>query len=324
MLTAALRRLLLCVSFLLAAVPETAAQVAEPAGQPIQANELAADLYLIADRSGNLLVLLGEEGTVVVGAPEPARLARARQLIEERGAAPVRFAIVTSSDSMLEWGDGGWEREGALSIAHEHMRDVMRRRVRPSAARTHAHAHAPLDRSAWFGVPSIGYSHVFQLRINDEELHVVHQPPSFTNADASVHLHQRRVLFMGNLFTTDGYPAINLERRGTLRGFVEMADGFIDLFGEDGTMVEPIVPGRGPLATMADFIAFRAMLVEVRDLVEPMVREGRTLEEVVAARPTAAFDARWGNGPVSPDDFVSAVYGSLARERARTAPRGGG
>jgi hypothetical protein len=75
--------------------------------------------------------------------------------------------------------------------------------------------------------------------------------------------------------------------------------------------LEPIVPGRGPVAKKEDLIAYRDMLIAVRDRVLALRDSGKTVDEVVAARPTAEFDARWGRGPVTPPAFVRMVYESL-------------
>ena len=83
--------------------------------------------------------------------------------------------------------------------------------------------------------------------------------------------------------------------------------------GPGRTTARKIIPGHGPLATKADLKAFRDMLVAVRDAVEPLVKAGKTLEQVMAAKPMAAFDAKWGKGFIKPDVFVGIVYADLAR-----------
>jgi len=146
-----------------------------------------------------------------------------------------------------------------------------------------------------------------------DEIHMVHQLAGFSDADFSAHFERSHLLYLGALFTTDGYPEIDLEHGGTLAGMIRAADGFLEMFGGSPNAVHPIVPGRGPLATIADLRAYRDMLAAVRDRVQPMVKDGKTLAEVVAAHPTARFDARWGHGPVKPDAFVGMVYRSLSK-----------
>ncbi len=265
---------------------------------------VAPGVYLIPEPGGNLLVMVGPDGALVVGAQAPSRVAKARELLASLGNPPVRYALVTSGDSVLARGDGGWERAGAVSVAHERIRSLFRRA-------------APAGRLRPGAMPSLGYSEVFQLAINGDEIHVVHQAPGFSDGDASIHFEERRFLYLGALFTNDGYPSIDLARNGSFTGLIQTADKFLEMFGEDPRMVEPLVPGRGPLATIRDLSAYRDMLVGVRDRVQPMVQAGRTLEEVLASRPTAAFDARWGSGPVAPDQFVTTVYRSLAKSGTR-------
>ena len=76
-----------------------------------------------------------------------------------------------------------------------------------------------------------------------------------------------------------------------------------------------IIPGHGPLADRAALQQYRDMLVGVRDSVAPLVRGGRTLDQVIAARPTAKWDAQWGQSFIKPEAFVRIVYDSISRRK---------
>ncbi|HEX8831202.1 MAG TPA: hypothetical protein VF705_08565 [Longimicrobium sp.] len=263
--------------------------------------EIAPGYYFVADSAGNLVVGTGPEGTLVVGPQEPSGLARVRQLIDSLRAQPVRYVVATSGDSAVRWADGGWSARGATVFAHEGIRNRMRR---------------PRGAVVVGGIPRFGYSNVVQLDVNGEDVHVVHHPAGYSNADAIVHFETNKFLYLGTLFTNDGYPVIDVAREGTITGLIRSASEFIENYESDPSWIEPIVPGRGPLATYADLRAYRDMLVAVRDRVRTLVAAGRTADEAVAARPTAEFDARWGRGPVTPDAFVRRVHWSIRQEAA--------
>ncbi|WP_420125459.1 hypothetical protein [Longimicrobium sp.] len=289
--------------------PGPAAGPAAPAPLPTgRFPEIAPGFYFVPDSAGNLVVGTGAEGTLVVGVQEPSGLAKVRTLMDSLNAGPVRWVLVMSGDSAVRWADGGWSAQGATVFAHEEIRKRVRR---------------PRGAVVVGGTPRYGFSHVIQLETNGEEIHVVHHPNGSTNADAIVHFETQKFLYLGALFTSDGYPVIDVAREGSLAGLIRSASEFLENYESDPSWIEPIIPGRGPLATFADLRTWRDMLVAVRDRVQPMVAAGRTADEVVAARPTAEFDARWGQGPVTPEAFVRSVHLSLRREAARAAREAG-
>jgi len=116
------------------------------------------------------------------------------------------------------------------------------------------------------------------------------------------------VLYLGNTYTSDGYPLIDLRQHGSFAGIIETVEKFVR-FSEDTR----VVPGRGPIGGIRDVRAYRDMLVTIRDRVQALIAAGRTLEQTVAAKPTADLDATWGHGPVTPDLITELAYKSLTR-----------
>jgi hypothetical protein len=195
-----------------------------------------------------------------------------------------------------------------VALAHEELRGLIR----------HASRDASTPLAAGTRVPSVGYSEVVQVLLGREEAHCVKQPSGYSGADAAIHFEGAGLLYL-NSFTMDGYPDIDVEAGGTLAGAAETADAFATNFAEAPQAIEPIVPARGPLATIAQLREFRDMLVAVHDRVEALVNEGKTADQVVAAHPTARFDARWGRGRVTPEQFVRAAFASIGKEREAEA-----
>lgn len=163
--------------------------------------------------------------------------------------------------------------------------------------------------------PSMGFSEVVQVAVGrEEDAHVVKQPDGTTDSDVAVHFERAGVLYLSSL-TSDGYPEIDAEEGGTLTGLIKTVDEFATNFAAAPQVVEPIVPARGPLATLQDVRDFRDMLTAVRDAIKPLLDAGKSADEVVAARPSARFDTRWGRGPVTPEAFVRSAYAALVKER---------
>ena len=145
---------------------------------------------------------------------------------------------------------------------------------------------------------------VLALDINEDSIHIVHQKPGYSDADAIVHFHVAKLIYLGEVFAGDGYPAIDPAQGGTLAGLLSTLDAWA------GSTFR-FVPARGEVTNGASVKAFRDMIVAVRDRVKHRMDEGRTEAQIVAEHPTADFDARWGKGRLQPDQFVHAVYAAL-------------
>ncbi len=189
-------------------------------------------------------------------------------------------------------GDAGWGALGAVTIAHEWNRPKLE-------------DWSKLPGAPPMAIPPVTYSEVIAFDMNGESVHVVHMPAGYSNDDAIVHCHHAGVIHLGGAFTMDGYPAADFAQNGSVDGMIDVVGRFLN-----SPATNHFVPVRGPIATTAQLKEYHAMLTQVRDRVRQLVKAGKSEDQVVAAKPTAAFDARWGKGPVSPDAFVRMVYNS--------------
>jgi hypothetical protein len=275
------------------------------AAQPgaVRVTEIAPRFHLLTDSGANMVVFADSGGALAAGVHSPSLVGRAREVLRSSGAGPLRYALMMEGDTAA--GDAGWG-EGMMTMAQELHYNRLRRRARAAASRPGA---APAR------LPQLGFSQVVQLYFPTEEVHLVHERAGYTSSDVIVHFEKEGLVYLGNTYTSDGYPAVDSARGGRVAGMIATASFFVDAFAAQPQNVEPVVPGRGPVSTLAELRAYRDMLVSVRDRVQALQAAGKTLEEVVAARPTAAHDARWGRGPVKPDEFVAMVYRSVRAER---------
>ena len=273
--------------------------------------EIAPGFYVVSDAAANMVVMIGEQATFVAGLQSPSLVAGTRRLLDAIQAPPVRYALALDGDSAEAYGDGGWGAAGAVTLAHEMLNYRMQRRLRTSGS---AAFHPTLDAA----LPVMGFSEVVQIQLSDEEVHIVHRRRGFSDSDVVLHFEKAGITHLGRSFTMDGYPDIDISQPGGLDGMIRTVEFFLDTFGEEPERIEPIIPARGPVATTEDLRAFREMLVTIRERVEALRAAGKTVEDVVGARPTADFDTRWGNGPVTPDRFVELVYRALAQTETQT------
>jgi cyclase len=205
--------------------------------------------------------------------------------------------------------------QGAAIFAYENTLNHM-------SAPTGAQAATPSG--AWptdtFHQGSMKLSHFF----NGDGIQIIHVPNAHTDGDVIVYLRGSDVIASGDLFQMTSYPFIDVDNGGTINGVIEGANRILDLVipefrMEGGTMV---VPGHGRLSDGADVAYYRDMLTIIRDRAQALIKQGKTLEQVKAAKITGDYDPRWGvnNSFWSTDRFVEAVYKTLQPKAAAAKP----
>ena len=158
------------------------------------------------------------------------------------------------------------------------------------------------------------------MYFNGEGIQLVHET-AHTDGDILVFFRSSDVIATGDIFSTKGFPQIDLARRGNVNGVIEGLNRIIDLaiseqFTEGGTR---IVPGHGRVCDEFDVVEYRDMVTIVRDRVQAMLKKGMSLEQVVAARPAFDWEPLYGvsGAPVTPAAFAESVYRSLGPQPAR-------
>ena len=261
--------------------------------------ELAANLLVFATSSGNVVASVGPDGALLVGTPSAASTEAISKILAARTKSAFRYVVIAPQASDDCEADAGWGRLGAFVAMHE---NALQRLGGDTMG-----APPPLPRRlAQLGVdrPRIAFSDVLAFDLNGESIHIVHHKPGYSNADALVHFHVARLIYLGEVFPGDGYPTIDPAQGGSLEGLVKALDPWTD-----GTF--RIVPARGKVANGASLKAFHDMIVTVRDRVQGMISSGSSEADVVASHPTSDFDAQWGRGRVGREEFVKEVYAAL-------------
>jgi cyclase len=254
----------------------TRAQNADLAVLPVQGS-----VYMLVGPNGNAAVQIGKDGVLVVDTMSeplaPRILAEVKRLAA--GASPVATG-------------------GATIIAHE---NVVNRMTAPVSAGQAASAS---------GVPNDEYStRTKDLYLNGEPIIIFHEAKAHTDGDSIVLFRRSDVISAGDIFTPDRYPEIDVERGGSVQGLITALNHLLHLtvpehLQDGGTRV---IPGHGRLCNEADVVEYRDMVAIVRDRVRALLQEGKTLDQVRAARPTLDYDTQYGSG----DRFIEAVYRSL-------------
>ena len=150
---------------------------------------------------------------------------------------------------------------------------------------------------------------------NNQALQLFHMPKAVTDGDSIVWFRRSDVIAAGDIYNSDVYPPIDVDKGGSINGEIDALNKLIDMsvtefMAQGGTL---IVPGRGWLSDAADVGYYRDMLMVIRDRIQAMVDKGMTLAQVKAAKPTLDFDPEYGREPGVTSRFVEAVYRSLQK-----------
>lgn len=251
----------------------------------VRVTSLADNVILLQTSSGNLVASAGREGAVLVGAVDTTSAAAVADSLTARSGSPRRFVIAMAGLGSMGQADAGWDSRGAFVIMQEFAVRRMSRTTKPGLRR-----------------PRAEFSQFFSLELNEESLHAVRQEPGYATSDVLVHFENNDVVYLGESYPGDGYPRIDSTLGGTVAGLLQTLEPWT------GSRNTRFVGARGALATGADIRAFRDMVIAVRDRVRTMKEAGRSIDDVIAARPTAPYDERWGRGLVKADAFIRDLY----------------
>jgi cyclase len=157
-------------------------------------------------------------------------------------------------------------------------------------------------------LPGVTYSSSLTLHQGSQRLTLENYGSAHTDGDTVIYVAPANVAVIGDIFSNDFYPIIDLVSGGSIDGMIHSVDRILGQTDEQ----TKIVPGHGPVATRADLQDYRDMLVQVRQRIKELIAAGKTMDEVVAAAPTKDFDASWGSGYVTAKVFTEMVFSSLA------------
>lgn len=264
----------------------------------LELHPIGPKLTLLSGAGGNIAILQGEEGLLLVdsGLPQTAEAVdnRARSV----GPASIKVLINTHFHFDHVGANERLGREGARIIAHDNVLKRLSTPQRNEFFDREAPALAPEGR------PKQTFADHGELAHAGEKLVYRYLPPAHTDGDTTVHFQNANVYHSGDLFFNGMYPFIDYSAGGSIEGMVADADRMIKAV--DGKT--KIIPGHGPMATLGDLRAYLAMLGDVNERVSKLVRDGKTLDETQAAQPTGSYDEKWGKGFLKPADFVRMLY----------------
>ena len=303
-------------------------QAGQAAQDALDVVKVRKNFYMIAGAGGNIGVQIGSDGIVLVSSGTATASDRVLAELKKLTDLPIRYIINVDSSEEFVGGNDKLSRAGytiftnalgnpaavaamtngggASILSHD---SVLRRM---SAAKP-AFPTGSIPNEAFFTPRKA-------LRMNDEGIEILYQPAAHSNADSFVMFRASDVVVTGDVMDMTRFPVIDVANGGSIKGEIEALNRLIDLtiaptpfiYKDVGTYV---IPGHGRLSEQMEVVDYRDMVVLVRDNVAELIKQGKTLDQIKAARPALPYETRYGSPSGATNTFIEAIHRSLTANK---------
>ncbi len=274
---------------------------------PIKTIMVADGIHMLMGRGGNVAVSTGADGTYVIDDQYASQYEVIKQAIATLSIDPVKFLINTHWHSDHTGGNEQMGNSGAIIVAHENVRQ----RLSTDQVIEFFSAERPASPPA--ALPMVTFSDDITFHLNGNDVHVFHVLNAHTDGDAVVHFKQANVIHTGDVFFHGRYPFIDAGSGGSIQGTIVAVERILAIADAETR----VIPGHGELTDRQGLEEYLVMLKGTQKAIAQLIVAGNSVEQAVLAKPTAAFDAIWGNGFLKPDVFAKIVYDSIKRSTLR-------
>ncbi|HKS64933.1 MAG TPA: MBL fold metallo-hydrolase [Xanthobacteraceae bacterium] len=307
-------RLAFALATTLLLAPAATAQQQPPAPPPplvdwdkvqIKTTDLGNNTYMLEGQGGNITVAVGTDGIIMVDGQFAPLSDKIKAAIKAISPLPIKYLINTHYHGDHTGGNENFAKDGVTVVAHDNLRVRLAAGTIQGLTGNKVPPRPPeaLPKQTYFGGS-------ITLEVGGRKAILTHIANAHTDGDTWVYFPDANVLCTGDTSNNlKKYQNIDWANGGDVRGMIRAQDTYLKA-GNDQTK---IVVGHGPLASKKDVAEFRAMLVTARDRVEKLFSEGKTEEEVIAAKPLADLDATWARNPQDAIGNTRNVYNSFKR-----------
>lgn len=281
----------------------------------IKVSKVAGNIYMLQGTGGNIAASLGDDGVLIVDTEYSPLADKIEAALKGIGITdkPVRFAIDTHYHGDHSDGNAAWAARGATIIANE----SLRRRLENGSSIGNGPGgaiHVQQLAQPKAALPTITFSDGLTLHFNDEEIRVMHFPAAHTDGDGVVYFTKNHVVHMGDEFVRYGFPFVDLNGGGSVRGMIAACEKVAEMVPAD----TKVIPGHGELAGVDDLRAYTKMMKDTMAVVEKAAAQHETLEQMKSEKILAAWQ-KYSGAFVSTDAWIETIYNSLNAPAGATA-----
>jgi glyoxylase-like metal-dependent hydrolase (beta-lactamase superfamily II) len=271
----------------------------------IKKTDLGHNTYMLEGQGGNITIAVGTDGIIMVDTQFAPLSDKIKAAIKEISPLPIKYIVNTHFHGDHTGGNANFQKDGATVIAQDNIR------LRLVAGSTNGLTGQRSQPQPADAIPTDTYlSGTKKVEVGGRVAEVSHITNAHTDGDSWVYFRDANVLATGDVVSRN-YPNLDWGSGGSINGMINAVNLFLKAVNDN----TKIVPGHGALATKANLEEYRDMLVAARDRIRKLRDEGKTEEQVVAAKPLADLDAKWAS-PANPQgavNFVRNVYNSFTR-----------
>jgi len=268
------------------------------ASAKIVVKSLRNNISVLMGSGGNIAVLTGKDGKLLIDSGFAVSRTGITNALVGISPDPIKHLINTHWHVDHTDGNEWVHAAGAEILAQEKTREHLLATIRIPLWET---TFRPAPAGA---VPTVVFDAQRTVHLNGTTIALRHYLPAHTDSDISVNFTEAEVIHVGDTWWHGYYPFIDYVTGGSIDGAIRAAE--TNISNTTNSMI--IIPGHGEVGNRSQLIEFRDMLVAIRGAVSMLKKQGNSLAEAIAAKPTAAFDAVWGGGLISPAEFTQLVY----------------
>jgi cyclase len=328
---------LVAAAIMLALASGSTRAVAQQAeGDGLTLVQLRPNFYVIAGAGGNIVMQVGPEGVILVDSGTTENADKVLATIRRVTDLPIRYIINTSMDADHVGGNDKLARAGlsilpGAVVAGAGLNDDLVSNYGRASVLAHENVLARMTAAtgpqalpfALFPTKTFAYRQ-YAMYLNGEGIQVIHMPSSLTDGNTVVFFRRGDVIATGDIIDTTRWPFIDIKRGGTVQGEIDALNRLMDMsilnvplqWQADRTF---LVPGHGFVYDKLDLLEYRDAVTVVRDRVQDLINDGKTLAQVKAANPTLGYRSQYGtdSGPWTTDTFVETIYNELAAKKGK-------